>query len=260
MSPPSADLTARELVGTVELSDGMTVAIGGAGLQRKPMALLRALVAAGANNLVVVSYLGSVDVEFLLASGVVAEVHSAGVGLDGFGLAPAFRRARQSGSVRWVEWSEGSLLGALEASSRGLPSMPVMTDPRSDITRSEWLRTVVDPFTGADVVHARALAPDLALLHASSMDSLGNLYYDGDEAIDGVLARAATHTLATASCLVDADPERVAVPSLWVDEAMVDPDAPWPTGCEPATLIDVGAVAAWAKGDGTEPTSLSPSR
>ena len=61
---------------------GATVAVGGTGLNRKPMALLQGIVAGGVRDLNIVSFLGSVDVEYLLASGVVADLHSAGVSLD----------------------------------------------------------------------------------------------------------------------------------------------------------------------------------
>ena len=53
------------------IPDGATVALGGAGLQRKPMAAVRALAEAGRRDLRVVSYLGSLDVELLLTAGCV---------------------------------------------------------------------------------------------------------------------------------------------------------------------------------------------
>ncbi len=103
--------------------DGALVALGGIGTSRKPMALIRALVEAGVRDLRVVSALGSVDVDYLIAAGCVAEVHTAGVAIDGVGMAPRYRSARQSGTVRVVEWSEGSLHAALDAAARGLPSL-----------------------------------------------------------------------------------------------------------------------------------------
>ena len=51
-----------------EIDDGAVIGLGGAGLQRKPMAALAALVAAGRRDLRVVSFLGSLDVELLLAA------------------------------------------------------------------------------------------------------------------------------------------------------------------------------------------------
>src|SRR5262249_15052367 len=101
---------------------GSTVAVGGAGLVRKPMGLRRAPAASGGRDLVLVSVLGSAGVELLLAAGCVAELPSAGVSLDAVGLAPRYRAARERGDVRFVEWSEGALLAALDAASLDLDS------------------------------------------------------------------------------------------------------------------------------------------
>lgn len=240
------------------LSDGMTLAIGGLGLQRKPMSLIRRVVDSGVTDLRVVTYLGSVDVEFLIAAGVVAEVHSAGVGMDGFGLAPAFRRARQTGSIRFVEWSEGSLMSALEAGARGLPSMPTPTDPRSDVVHGEWLRVAPDPFTNQEIVIARALEPDVAVVHAAGVDDQRNLYCHGDLGVDGLMVRAAATSVASASVAVAFDAPGVAISGVWIDDVVVDPTATWPTGCEPDVLIDLATMSTWAAGTGDDVTGLVP--
>jgi glutaconate CoA-transferase subunit A len=237
--------------------DGATVAIGGAGLSRKPMTLVESLASSGARDLVIVSFLGSVDVELLLASGCVAELHTAGVDLGGFGLAPAYRTARQDGTVRTIEWSEGSLMAALEAEGRGLRSMPTPTSPRSEIvTANPWLGVHPDPMDGTDVVFARALPLDLALLHVPSADSSGNLHIDGDVGVDGLMARAATRTLSTAERLGDDEPSRASISRLWVDEIHITPEGSWPTACHPASLVDVGAIMRWAGSDGLDASLL----
>ena len=175
---------------------GATVAVGGAGLNRKPMALLKGIVGGGVRDLDIVSFLGSVDVEYLLASGAVADLQSAGVSLDGFGLAPAFRAARQQQSVRFVEWSEASMVAAVEAAARGLPSMPCSTAPGSDVVKyNPSLGVYKDPPTGIPTVFATALAVDIALIHAPAADVHGNIYVDGDLGLDGLLARAAQTTI-----------------------------------------------------------------
>ena len=95
---------------------------GGGELQRKPMAALRELVELGVSDLRVATMLGSADVEVLLGAGAVAEVHSAGVALEG--LAPRWREARQTGTPTVVEWSEGTFAAALQAATLGLDSIP----------------------------------------------------------------------------------------------------------------------------------------
>lgn len=242
--------------------DGAVVAVGGAGLSRKPMDLLRALVSAGTQNLSVVSFLGSVDVELLLAAGAVRRLHTAGVALDGFGLAPAYRSARQQRSVEVVEWSEGSLCAAVEAAARGVPSFPCATATNSDIVApNPWLGVFPDPHTGTDVVFARALRPDVALLHAAAADEYGNVYVEGDFGIDGLLARAASVTVVSVEeILVDADPARAAMSRIWVDAIIEIPGGSWPTESYPSALVDLGSVARWAESDGTQASLLEPAR
>ena len=97
------------------------------------MAAARALAAAGRSDLTLVSFLGSLDVELLLATGSVKTLHSAGVSLDGAGLAPRYRAGRQAQSFDFVEWSEGTLLCALQATARGVPSLPTWTGLDTDL-------------------------------------------------------------------------------------------------------------------------------
>src|SRR5688572_3244200 len=80
------------------LRDGMCIGLGGFGLDRKPMALVREIAAAPVQGLVLETFAGGLDVEVLLAVGKVKRVSACHVGLDHFGLAPLFRAARQSGA------------------------------------------------------------------------------------------------------------------------------------------------------------------
>lgn len=226
---------------------GATVAVGGTGLNRKPMALLKGIVAGGVRDLDIVSFLGAVDVEYLLASGAVAHLHSAGVSLDGFGLAPAFRAARQQQSVRFIEWSEAAMVAAVEATARGLPSMPCSTAPGSDVVKhNPSLGVYKDPPTGIPTVFATALAIDVALIHAPAADAHGNVYVDGDLGLDGLLARAAKTTIVSFERQVAADPPLAAISRLWIDAVVPAVGGSWPTECHPDALVDLAAVAAWA--------------
>ena len=227
--------------------NGATIALGGSGMQRKPMGLLRALVAAGITDLKVVSFLGAIDVEFLIASGAASEIHTAGVALEGVGLAPAYRRARQEGVPRVVEWSEGSLHTALEAAARSLPSLPSMTSVASELVDTNpWLMVVPDPFEGTPVVQVRALPVDVALLHVSGADDAGNLYIDGDPGLDGLLARCAGTVIASATTVVPAEPRGADISRIWVDGVVELSRGAWPTGCLPHERVDSGVVRAWA--------------
>lgn len=245
-------MTAGLADGLAGLADGAVVAVGGAGLVRKPMAALRALADGGRRDLVVVSFLGGVDVELLLEAGCVAELHSAGVSLDGAGLAPRFRAAREAAAIRFVEWSEGSLVTSLEAAARRLDSALTRSGLGTDLpAMNPWLRETADPHTGAAVMAARAIVPDLALLHVPWIDERGNAHVAGDLAADGLLARAARRTLVTYEERCDLDAEGAAISRIWIDEAVHAPGGSLPSGCHPlvrADLVEVGRIAAGSRG------------
>ncbi|HTX13631.1 MAG TPA: CoA-transferase [Solirubrobacteraceae bacterium] len=235
----------EELVG--DIPDGATVGLGGAGLQRKPMAAARALARAGRRDLTLVSFLGSLDVELLLAAGCVRALHSAGVALDGAGLAPRYRAGRQEQTIEFVEWSEGTLLCAVQATARGVPSLPTWTGLDTDLPQlNPGVREAVDPFTGERVTQVRALALDVAILHVPAVDARGNAYVEGDFAIDGALARAAQRVYVCHERTVNADPRRAVLSRLWVDALVPAPGGAWPTGCHPDYKADLGVVSRWA--------------
>jgi len=239
----------RPTVATLEsvlddaVADGALVAFGGGELRRKPVAAARALAGLGRRDLRIVTLLGSAEVELLLGSGCVAEVHSAGVALAG--LALRWREARQSGSPRAVEWSEGSLAVSLQAAALGLDSFLWRGGIGTDLPAvNPWLKETADPHTGAPVIAVRALVPDVAVIHAHGVDEDGNVYIDGDLVADALLARAARRVIVTYERLVASDPERAAISRLFVDDVVEAPGGAAPTSCLPLYDVDHEGLAA----------------
>ena len=123
------------------VADGSLVAFGGGELRRKPVAAARELAGLGRRDLRIATMLGSAEVELLLGGGVVAEVHSAGVMLTG--LAPRWREARQAGSPRVIEWSEGTFVAALQAAALGADSFIWPSGVGTDLpVVNPWLREI----------------------------------------------------------------------------------------------------------------------
>lgn len=220
------------------VADGSLVAFGGGELRRKPVAAARELAALGRRDLRVATMLGSAEVEVLLGAGVVGELHSAGVMLDG--LAPRWRQARQSGSVRVVEWSEGTFAAALQAAALGAGSFIWPSGAGTDLPAvNPWLREVQDPWTGEPVLAVRALVPDVAIIHAHGVDEHGNVYIEGDLVADELLARAAGHVIVTYERQVPAEPARASISRLFVDDTVEVAGGAAPTACP--GLYDVDA-------------------
>ena len=225
------------------VEDGSLVGFGGGELRRKPVAAARALAGLGRRDLRIVTLLGSVEVELLLGSGCVGEVHSAGVALAG--LAPRWREARQTGSPRAVEWSEGSLAVSLQAAALGLDSFLWPSGVGTDLPAvNPWLKETADPHTGAPVLAVRALVPDVALIHAHGVDEEGNVYIEGDLIADELLARAGRRVIVTYERLVPSTPETAAISRLFVDDVVEAPGGAAPTACLPLYDVDRDGLGA----------------
>ena len=149
------------------------------------------------------------------------------------------------------------MVAAVEATARGLPSMPCSTAPGSDVVKhNPSLGVYKDPPTGTQTVFATALAIDIALIHAPAADAHGNIYVDGDLGLDGLLARAATTTIVSFEREAAADPPLAAISRLWIDAVVPAAGGSWPTECHPDAVMDLGAVAAWAGSKGLMPEGL----
>ena len=166
-------MTVDEAVANV--SDGMTIGIGGWGSRRKPMAFVRALVRKGVKDLTVVSY-GGPDVGILCATGQLKKAIYGFVSLDSIPLEPHFRKARQAGTIEAVELDEGMFLLGLRAAAQRLPFLPTRAGLGSDVLKiNPHLKTVKSPYDdGEELVAVPALELDLAFVHVNRADAAGN--------------------------------------------------------------------------------------
>ena len=158
-----------------EVTDGMTIGIGGWGSRRKPMAFVRALVRRGVKDLTVVSY-GGPDIGILCATGQLKKAVYGFVSLDSIPLEPHFRKARQEGTLEAVELDEGMFLLGLRAAAQRLPFLPTRAGLGSDVLRiNPHLKTVKSPYDdGEELVAVPASNVDVAFIHMNRADALGN--------------------------------------------------------------------------------------
>ena len=246
------------------LKDGMRLGIGGFGLDRKPMSLVRAVAASAVRDLTVETYAGGLDIEALVLAGKLAGVASCHVGLDHFGLAPRFRVARQSGRVAFEEWSELTQLVAWRAAAEGVGFATTRLDRRSDLLRvNPNIRVALSVFGGDEVV-VKAPAIDVAILHAEAAHPDGWAIAAGDRYLDVLLARAAKTVILSTERLVDdaeleARQRDVHLLASYVDAIVVAPRAALPGSCIPEYVIDLPAIRGYVDlcaAPGTTPDQL----
>src|SRR5262249_3384931 len=112
---------------------------------------------------------------------------------------------------------------------------------------------VVDPATGESVAIARALRPDVALLHAQVADRRGALRFDDPYAED-LLARASARVVATAETIVERL-DNPTLPGTMVECVAAAPGGAFPTSCHHAyrhSAAHLREYLAAARDGGTE--------
>ena len=247
-------MAAGKLIGLDEAAalvpDGARLGIGGVLLRRKPIALLEALAAAGTHDLRIYSFLASLDVELLVRSGSVAEVHSGYVGFEQLGFAPAYSDALSDGRVLAFEYSEFLFVAGLRASLAGLPFLPTRGARGSDLVAELGIAEVTCPYSGDVLLAAPALRPDVCMLHAEAADEHGNVLaptardflFDADQ----TLARASERVVVSVERIVPTDElrGRTLLHAFEVDAVVEARRGAWPTGLPGVYGADLEAVRA----------------
>lgn len=196
-------MSASEVV--AQLSDGMTIGIGGWATRRKPMALVREILRSDLKDLTIVSY-GGPDVGMLCAAGKVRKLIFSFVSLDHYPLEPHFRNARQAGAIEVFELDEGMLQWGLRAAAMRLPFLPTRIGIGTDLlTQSGFdFKLVTSPY--GDPEELVAMPPihlDAALIHAHRSDAKGNLLtLSPDPFFDELFVRAADMVYASVEQIV----------------------------------------------------------
>jgi len=179
-----------------QMSDGMTVGVGGWGARRKPMSLIREICKSDLKDLTVVSY-GGPDVGLLCAHKKIKKLIFGFVSLDMIPLEAHFRQARQKNEIEVMELDEGMVQWGLRAAAMHLPFLPTRVGLGTDVlTHNPELKFVSSPYPDAEkLVAMPALNLDVALLHVNKSDEKGNTQIVGpDPFFDELFARAASKT------------------------------------------------------------------
>ena len=224
--------------------DGAELGVG----RLPPMALVRELIRRGARDLDLVSApTGGLAEDLLIAAGCVRSIHTSGIDLAEFGLAPNFSRAVEAGSVRVLDSTCPAMLMALQAGASGISFTPVPGLFGSDLleARTDW-KVIDDPFDGGRVVLVPAVSPAVSILHALRADRLGNLVTTLDFD-DRLLAEASGRVIATAEAVSEDATRSLAgdeqlIPAVYVEAIAVAPGGSRPVGCLGRSADDADAI------------------
>ena len=234
------------------VSDGDVVALGGALSHREPMALVRELARQRRRDLRVVGSAHGIDVDLLIGARCVEAVEESYVGFEqDFGLAPAYRRAAQTGEITIRETCCYTLLQQLRAAEYGLPFIAIRGVIGSNILDLHpEFGEVTCPFTGQRLVAVPPLSPDVALIHGLLADRRGNVHIRRPLVLDERFAFASRQLVVSVERIASTDEvsaSGITIPYFLVDAVVEVPFGAHPTSCYPHYTYDRAHLAKWVE-------------
>ncbi len=238
------------------IQDGDLVGIGGLSFWRKPISACREIIKQNIKDLSLCTFVGGIEVDMLIAGGCVSEVRSCFVGMEIFGMAPHFRKAVESGSIKISEESEASIALGLRASYLKVPFMPLkgligtdMPKVRNDIKQIE------DPLgSGTQVMAVPKIDLDVAIIHVPYADEFGNGNIAGAVWMDADMGKTAKKTIITCEKLVETEDIRylsgkAQLPLQTTSAVVKVPFGAHPTSCYPIYTFDPRHIQCYLKND-----------
>ncbi|MDH5406735.1 MAG: CoA transferase subunit A [Candidatus Aminicenantes bacterium] len=197
------------------------------GTVRCPMSLAREIIRQGKKNLRVAGQ-GIMEIEVLIAAGLVSKLDLTYLGYEVLGLSYVLRRAAESGQLKIVEWSNAALAWRLKAAALGVPFLPVKSMLGSDTFNYSAAKVVECPFTGEKLCLLPATMLDVGLIHVHRCDVYGNAQLDGISGFAFELARASRRLILSTEEIISTDeirkyPDRTIIPYYLVDAVVEAP-------------------------------------
>ena len=225
---------------------GSSMALGGITLYRRPISFVKALLKRHQQNetpsdLTLITFTAGFESDLLVGKRIISTIRTCYFGLEIFGLAPMFTYHANRGEVRIIEETEASLAFGLRARAANVGFMPGRGWLGTDLPKLRPdVRTVIDPYSGEELIAFPAIQTDVAVIHALKADFDGNAQIGDHKGIDEELAITAETVIVTAEEIV---PElgKADLTAPFVDAVVACPNGAAPTSCHP--LYPVNGVA-----------------
>jgi glutaconate CoA-transferase, subunit A len=188
-----------------------------------PYAAGHEIIRQGIQDLVLARATPDLIYDQMVAAGCARKVIFSYMGNPGVGSLRIVRSEIEAGNLEWEEYSHFSMISRLQAGATGLPFMPMNPTAARDLEQANPLyRTVIDPYSGGEVVVVPALKPDVAIVHVQRADIQGNAHLWGIIGEQKEAAFAAERVILTTEEIVDeevirSDPNRTLIPGFIVD-------------------------------------------
>jgi glutaconate CoA-transferase subunit A len=235
------------------IQSGHTLGLGGNMLYRRPVALVHELLRCSTppTDLTLLAFTAGYESDLLVGAGCASRIRTCYFGLEVFGFAPMFTQAASQGSICIVEETEASLAFGIRARMAGVGFMPSTAWIGTDLlTLRPDVKTIVDPYSGEELVAFPAIACDVAVIHALVADRTGNARLNKNLGIDLELATIAPQVIVTAEEVVDRLRDDVQLPGALVTAVVHAPRGAWPTSCYPNYPVDGGELLRYIEACG----------
>jgi len=230
------------------VQDGMTIALGGMTVYRRPVAFVKALLRRDPRprDLTLLCFTAGYESDLLVGAGCVKTVRSVYFGLEAFGFAPMFTEWANAGRLKIMEETEASFAAGLRATMAGISFMPSNAWIGTDLPMLRPdVKTIVDPYTGETLMAFPAMPCDVAVLHALEGDKYGAVKFNNNLGVDIELACSAQTVIVTVERIVEQVERSTDGMVLPEPGAMVLTHAPrgaYPTSCYPDYPIGGGEL------------------
>ena len=232
------------------------VGFGGLSFWRKPISAVREIIRKAKKNLTVCTFVGGLEIDMLIAGGCVSKVRSCFVGMEIFGMAPHYRKAVESGSIKVSEESEATIALGLRASYLKVPFMPLKGIIGTDMPKvRNDIRQIEDPLgSGTQVMAVPKIDLDVAIIHVPYADEFGNANIAGAVWMDADMAKTAKNTIIICEKLVETEdirylPGKAQLPMQTTDAVVKIPFGAHPTSCYPFYTFDPLHIQEYLKTD-----------
>jgi glutaconate CoA-transferase subunit A len=234
------------------VQSGSMLALGGMTLYRRPVAFVRALIkryqrTTQPANLTLLAFTAGYESDLLVGAGLVSHVRSCYFGLEIFGFAPMFTALANNGQLDIIEETETSIAMGLRAQMASVGFMPGLGWIGTDLPRLRPdVRTIIDPYSGEELIAFPAIKPDVAVIHALIADDDGNALIGDNKGVDIELCLAAKIVIITAEELVP-ELNKADLVAPCVHAIVHAPKGALPTSCHPLYPLDTEAILEYAE-------------
>ncbi|MHA1105381.1 MAG: CoA transferase subunit A [Promethearchaeota archaeon] len=246
-------MTLEEAI-TEHVQNGDLIGIGGLSFWRKPIGLCREIIRQNKKNLTLCTFVGGIEVDMLIGAGCISEIRACFVGMEIFGMAPNYRKAVESGTIKVSEESEATIALGLRASYLKVPFMPLKGIIGTDFPKvRNDIKQIVDPL-GSDVqvMAVPKIDLDVAILHVPYADEYGNCNISGAVWMDDDMAKTAKKTIITTERIVETEDIRhlqgkAQLPMQTTTAVIKMPFGAHPTSCYDKYTFDASHIQTYLK-------------